>query len=347
MFDISIPLMGDGNCGTSVVNFGADYEAFNVYKSEDVKLVDFVRIWQTEADAISRGRRKRGVLPSNIQRDRQGRLGCCAGWLLIREKGVVHVHDQTIGFAWSDDTFGVLPQNWWRCVSPKYMGLPGLKKIPVSALHEWSGRLRDLLYALDLSIDCEKYNLEIRETNAGIVKTIINSLPGGNAFYKIFPSDHMEQLGLIGRTCGRHPEVTIGDDGAFYRFDGLELWPRRDMEQLVWWIEMAFRRGEMVVFLDPHGNTGKGVPLFVLKPGDEIGGVLSAVLEKSRIDSDAIDHVAFCARGVLPDAPLSSGHVILPKVRYRCLLKDADRVLLGICKRTAWAEFPLRGVHGI
>jgi len=341
MFDITIPMMADENCGASQIIFGEDYEAFSIYKSEDVKIADFVRIWQAEASSISRGRRKRGILPRSIVRDRAGRLGCSACWALFREKDLVHVHDLGIGYLGDVETFGTSSGNWWRCLSKSYGKWTGLKTISVESLQEFSERQQNLLHAFDLAADEVVYNQEIKNGNSVLLDGVLKCLSGGSDLYARFPSDYMEHIGLITRHRGRNREIQVSEGAATYQFDGLKIFPHRDIEELAWWVRMAFQHNDVVVFLSSKGNTGTRVPVFVLKPDDNIADVLPVVLEKTRIDNEGVDYVAFCARSELPEVLCNKGHVVLTMAKYRMLLEGVNRVLLGVCKGSAWAEFPL------
>ena len=117
--------------------------------------------------------------------------------------------------------------------------------------------------------------------------------------------------------------------------------PHRDNGELAWWIKRAFLRDNIVVFLCPHGKTKSGVPVSIVRPSDDIDGILPEILEQTCTGSEAVDHVAFSVRCDLEELKAGSNSVVLARSKFRTLLKGASRVLLGVCKGTTWEEFPL------
>lgn len=339
MFDLMIPLMANRDSGYSLICYGDgdSHELCYIQLAEGVCLAELMEQWLWEAIAVSAGKRNRGFLPTELKYDREGRLGCKSGLGLVKDGNNVHIYD----LGEFRRTYLLLPMEWWRCVEVRRLRpYRVIGTVPLSSFAAWADRLEHVIFntkrrCLDL-----KYSCEIKEKNADNMADVLGGIVGGRKLLSVFPADYMDRLECITRYGRGNRGIEINGEVGDCDFNE-ETYPPRDMEELVWWINMVFRHGDIVAFLDPRCNTVNDVPLFVLKSGDDIAGMLPGILEKSRIDSDAIDHIAFSANCGILELPRSRGHVVLAKAQYRRLLKGASRVLFGVCKGTAWAEFPL------
>lgn len=344
MFDLMVPLMISRDSGFSVVchGDGDSHETCYIQLAEGVRLADLMELWLWEAMVISGGKRNRGFLPTELRYDYEGRLGCKSGLGLVRKGDDLQIYE----LGELRKTYLFSPLEWWRCVEVRRLKpYRIIGTVPLSSLAAWSDRLEHVVFNAKDHHENIKLSRGIMARNTAALSHVLDGVVGGRSLKKVFPINYMDRIECITR-CGRGDRIIeINGKVGDCSFDG-EFYFRRDMEELVWWIDMVFRHGDFVVFLNPQGNAGKGVPLFVLKPGDDVAGVLAEMLEKTQIAGKTIDHVAFSAHCELPELLCSGGHVVLPEPRYRRLLKGARRVLLGICKGTGWAEFPLgRIIH--
>lgn len=113
------------------------------------------------------GRRRRGVLPTQIDRDRKGRLGCVAGWVMVRGKEGVLLHD-CANFPLEEQTqtrmFKTSPENWWRCIRAEHWkGTCGVFVVSPASLGLWAERLFTLLHAVDATVDLQDYKRSVKE----------------------------------------------------------------------------------------------------------------------------------------------------------------------------------------
>ena len=340
MFYLTPPLMHDAYVGNSIISNDDRTDWCLIRLCDGFTVDNLIGLWRNEADAIFRKRRLKGFLPTQIRRDRSGRLGAVRGIGIVRIKEYVYAFDE----GELRQTFLQPPHVWWKCID--YRGQIAhndlnIGPISVASFASWVDALDVLQHAKDVTIDTFRFYHACVGRNYDLVGRCIEVIAGGNELLSIFPPDCISRMECISRYGSGKQKIEINGDIGHCDFCE-ETYPPRDLKELIWWIDMVFQSGDMVAFLDPHGKAGKGVPIFILKPGDDVASVLPDLLEKSRIDSEAVDHVAFSACCDLPELSQCNGHAVLTKARYRHLLKGANRVLMGVCKGSTWAEFPLR-----
>ena len=340
MFYLTTPVMLDECLGNAVLCNDGRAEWCVIQLVEGFGTVGLIRLWREEAHAVSSGRRRRGLLPTRLARDMEGRLGFMRGFGVVSEGEDLYVYDEAELLR----SFSCPPCEWWKSiVDPRRQaGCDRIGPISVSSFASWADSLDELLYGMDVTIDTFGCYRECMERNRALLNSCLEGLAGGKELLSVFPADYMDQMGFIWRCrCkGGESIVEILGDAAMHEFDK-ELWPKRSTRELTCWVKQMHGLGNIVVFLCPRGNADRGMPLFVLRPGDDIASALPNALEASRIDSDAVDCVAFSTRCNLLSARSGEHMAILSKSGYRQLVKGASRVLLGVSKRTAWVEFPL------
>jgi len=276
-----------------------------------------------------------------ISYDDDGRIGCLRGCGVVLDKGKAHIFD-VVPFK---QTCALHPLEWWKGVDSREIKNPRASRwiVPEKDFLAWVNRLESLMHARDCMIDNLAYDREIISKNAEILSNLLDDVAGGREFLSILPVDWAERDRVICRSGphGRGKTVELSEcAGATVEFDHNSA-PHRDNGELAWWIKRAFLRDNIVVFLCPHGKTKSGVPVSIVRPSDDIDGILPEILEQTQTGSEAVDHVAFSVRCDLEELKAGGNSVVLARSKFRTLLKGASRVLLGVCKGTTWEEFPL------
>ena len=344
MFDISIPIMCDSASGrfTTVIWHDDDCESSPISLVEGFGISDLMEYWLNECFALVINKtRKRGFLPMLINYDVDSRLGCLEGYGVILDDGKVHITDERV----FRKTCSCDPLKWWKCVDSRKFKVQRASRwiVPEKDFLAWVYRLESVMHARDCVIDNLAYDREIMDKNSEVLSKVLNDVAGGREFLSILPRDWTERDRVICRSGphGRGKRIKLSEcPGATAGFDE-EVAEPRDNEEVAWWIKREFLRDGIVVFMCPQGTTKSGMSVSVVRPSDVITKILQEILEKTRIDSEAVDHVAFSARCDLEELKSGGNHVILSRSKFRTLLKGARRVLLGVCKGTAWSEFPL------
>jgi len=341
MFDLMIPIMLDRNNDEYVTIMwnGDDGEECLISLVEGFGITDLMEYWLREGFALVIDKtRKRGFLPMGISYDDDGSIGCLRGCGVVLDNGKVHISDVLF-----KQTCALHPLEWWKCVDSRKIKVPRTGRCTVSEKDflAWVNRLESLMHVRDFMISAVELHREDKGKNSEILGKVLNDVAGGRDFLSILPPDWTERDRLIGRSGphGTGKRVELSEFTAS-EFDE-ELVPHRDNGELAWWIKRAFLRDNIVVFLCPHGKTKSGVPVSIIRPSDDIDGILPEILEKTCTGSEAVDHVAFSARCDLDELKAGGNSAVLARSKFRTLLKGASRVLLGVCKGTAWEEFPL------
>lgn len=344
MFDISIPIAFDSANGgfVTVIWHEDDWDYYPISLVDGFDISDLIKYWLRESFAlIIHKTRKRGILPMQISRDVDGRLGCLGGYGVFLNNGKVHIIDERV----FRKTCAICPHEWWKCVdsieikNPKADGWIVQEKDFLA----WVNRLESLMHVRDCMIDTFADAHEIRGKNSEVLGKVLCDIAGGKDFLSILPFDWMERGRVIVRSGlhGRGKTVELSEyTGVAIEFDE-NIAPHRDNDELAWWIKRAFLRDNVVVFLCPHGKTKTGVPVSIVRPSDDIAMILPEILERTKTGSEAVDHVAFSTRCELDELKSGGNSVVLARSKFRTLLKGGTRVLLGVCKGTAWEEFPL------
>ena len=344
MFDISIPIAFDcANGGfVAVIWHDDDCESYLICLVNGFDISDLMEYWLRECFALVIDKsRKRGILPMEIGYDDDGRIGCVRGCGVVLDKGKAHIFD-VVPFK---QTCALHPLEWWKGVDSREIKNPRASRwiVPEKDFLAWVNRLESLMHARDCMIDTFEDAREIKGRNSEILCKGLSDVAGGRDFLSVLPIDWMERERAIHRS-GPHlrgKRVELSEyPGVAADFDE-ECAPHRDNGELAWWIKRAFLRDNIVVFLCPRGKTKSGVPVSIVRPSDDIALILPEILEQTKTGSEAVDHVAFSARCELEELKAGSNSVVLARSKFRTLLKGASRVLLGVCKGTAWTEFPL------
>lgn len=340
MFDLSFPALVEGGLGNSVICAGEKHESCQIFMPTGFDCLDLIRMWFAEASAVSRGRRMRGVLPTQIDRDRKGHLGCVAGWVMVRGKEGVHLHD-CANFPLEERTrtrmFKISPENWWRCIHAEYWkGTRGVFVVSPASLGLWAERLFTLLHAVDATVDLQDYKRYVKDRNAGLVSADLRAMPGGADLFGMFPPDFVDRMSFV--KWDKHSADGLADEGSAANFElDMESCPKRTKETLIRWIKNEFRRNRMPVLLMPQSQGG--VAVATVEPGDDVGAQLSNLAKLARIKGKTLDYVLFSTS---PELLRDCGPMRLSRREYRSVLKGVDQVLLGVCKGTAWVCFPVR-----
>ena len=240
------------------------------------------------------------------------------------------------------------PLEWWKCVDSREIKAPRASRWIVSekAFLAWVYRLESLMHARECVIDNLSYDREIMAKNSKILSKVLSDVAGGREFLSVLPADIMQRLKLIQRNGNRctGKRIETVENTAIVEFDEELAFPR-DNEEVVWWMKRAFTRANIVVFLCPNGRVKIGVPVSLVRSSDDIAKILPEILEKTCTCSEAVDHVAFSARCDNLELKNIGNHMILSRHQFRTLLKDVDRVLIGVHKGMAWAEIPVGKVE--
>jgi hypothetical protein len=344
MFDLMMPIMCDPDSGWYATVYCAedekDDDVFQITLVDGFGISDLMEYWLREGFALVIDKtRKRGILPMQISYDVDGRFGCVRGLGVVLDNGNVHIG----GTALLKETCARHPLEWWKCVDVRSVKAYTRWIVPEKDFFAWVERLEYLMHARDCMIDTFEDAREIKRRNSEILCKELCDVAGGRDFLSVLPIDWMERDRAIHRSgphfMGKRVELSEYP-GATADFDE-ECAPHRDNGELAWWIKRAFLRDNIVVFLCPRGKTKSGVPVSIVRPSDDIDGILPEILEKTCTGSEAVDHVAFSARCDLEELKAGSNSVVLARSKFRTLLKGASRVLLGVCKGTIWTEFPL------
>ncbi len=344
MFDISIPIEFDRASGEYVTVIGDedDLDYYPISLVDGFGITDLMEYWLREGFALVIDKtRKRGFLPMGIGYDEDGRIGCLGGYGVILDDGRVYIIDERV----FRKTCACHPDDWWKCVDSREIKKPKAASwiVPEKDFLAWVNRLEFLMHVRDCMIDTFEDAREIKGRNSEILCKELSDVAGGREFLSVLPLDWTERVRTIYRS-GPHfrgKRVELSEyPGVTADFDE-ECAPHRGNGELAWWIKRAFLRDNIVVFLCPHGKTKSGVPVSIVRPSDDIAGILPEILEKTCTGSEAVDHVAFSARCDLDELKAGGNSVVLARSKFRTLLKGASRVLLGVCKGTTWEEFPL------
>ena len=344
MFDLMIPIMCDRNNGeyATIMWSGDDGEECLISLVEGFGITDLMEYWLREGFALVIDKtRKRGFLPMGIGYDEDGRIGCVQGYGVFLNNGKVHILDERV----FRKTCACDPLDWWKCVDSREIKDPTVTRCIVSEKDflAWVNRLESLMHVRDCMIDTFEDAREINGRNSEILCKELSDVAGGREFLSILPVDWAERDRVICRSGphGRGKRVELSEyAGVAVEFDHNSA-PHRDNDELAWWIKRAFLHDNIVVFLCPRGKTKAGVPVSIIRPSDDIAGILPEILEKTQTGSEAVDHVAFSARCDLDELKIGGNSVVLARSKFPTLLKGATRVLLGVCKGTLWDEFPL------
>ena len=172
---------------------------------EGVEPVDFIKLWGWETNAICRGKRQRGILPTQIERNNVGRWGCTAGWLLFRIGDEIMIWDAaTIGFKECRRTFDLSPMNWWKCVPVGQQRLKSVwRKTTVASLMAWYDRVLTLQLATVSTHELAYEESKTRMRNKQIVTRALHRFQGGRDLCSIFPVNYIGRMNLIGKSSGR------------------------------------------------------------------------------------------------------------------------------------------------
>ena len=341
MFDIWPPVKVKGKYGNSIIRVGNYHESCQTYMDDGVAPEDFVRLWLSESIEICRGRRKRGILATQIERNHEGKLGCVAGWLIFRIGDSIAIRDgASIGFKECARTFDLPPKDWWRCIRANKQRLDhAWKKVSGAAFRDWCGHLQTLANAMKDTNELVEDELQMKIRNRRNMSLNLNKISGGPELQTRFPADLMDQIRFVCKGVRRHEHKIAGAAGA-YDFTK-KLYPERNEEMLAWWMRWQFSRGAAaIVILNPNGALESGVPVHIVHGRDITGADISCFSTRARIAAKAIDRVAFSAMQ-LPDRLASVKDAVCPLHQFKRLLKSAAEVILGVCDGTAWATFPL------
>lgn len=348
MFDISFPAMVKGGMGNSVICANGKHESCQIFIPNGFECLDLVRRWLAEASAVSQGRRRRGVLPTQIGRNRDGRFGCVAGWVMVRDKKGVHLYDcANCHFEGRVQArmFENSPENWWRCIrAGTRKGDGGVFVISPSSLGAWAERLVTLLHAIDATVDLLDYKQSVKNRNAELVSADLRGMPGGADLFAVFPSDFVDRMLFVMNS--KHSADGIADDvfAGDSEFD-MGSYPKRSKETLIRWIKREFRRNNSVVFLVPQDQ--KGVTVVSLKQDEDIGAKLSVAIKVAQIKNKTLDCVLFSTKSILPKLMLKSGPTHLTQEEFRQLLMGGESVLMGVSQGESWVELPIGSVFHI
>ena len=344
MFDLMMPIMCDPDSGWYATVYCAedekDDDVFQITLVDGFGISDLMEYWLREGFALVIDKtRKRGILPMQISYDVDGRFGCVRGLGVVLDNGNVHIG----GTALLKETCARHPLEWWKCVDVRSVKAYTRWIVPEKDFFAWVERLEYLMHARDCMIDSWSDSCEIMRKNSKIFGKVLNGVAGGCEFLSVLPFDWAERTRVLCRSGShnRGKRVELSEySGATCEFE-TEVAGPRDNGEVDWWIKRAFLRDNIVVFLCPRGKTKSGVPVSIVRPSDDIDGILPEILEKTCTGSEAVDHVAFSARCDLEELKAGSNSVVLARSKFRTLLKGASRVLLGVCKGTTWEEFPL------
>ena len=342
MFDLMMPIMCDPDSGeyTTIMWAGDDAEEYLITLVEGFGISDLMEYWLREGFALVIDKtRKRGILPMQISYDDDGRFGCWCGCGLVLDSGNVHIRDMVL----FKKTCACHPLEWWKCVDVRSVKAYTRWIVPEKDFLAWVERLESLMHVRDCMIDNWSYDRKIMCKNLKILSNVLNGLAGGSGVLSILPPDWMKRSRGIcrGGPYGRGNIIDLSEcAGVVVEFDE-GLADPRDNGEVAWWINRAFTRDNIVVFLCPNGKAKTGVPVYVVRPSDNIDEILPEILEKTCTGSEAVDHVAFSARCDLEELRGDGNNAVLTRGNFRKLLKGASRVLLGTCKGTSWEEFPL------
>ena len=344
MFDISMPIELDRASGEYVTVIGDEDESEprTIFLVDGFGISDLMEYWLREGSALVIDKtRKRGFLPMGISYDDDGRIGCVQGYGVCLNNGKAHIIDERVFMK----TCARHPLEWWKCVDSREIKVPRAASwiIPEKDFLAWVNHLEYVMRERDWMIGELEYQRENKGKNREILGNVLNYVAGGREILSVLPLDWAERVRTIYRS-GPHfrgKRVELSEyPGVAADFEE-EYAPHRDNGELAWWIKRAFLRDNIVLFLCPHGKTKSGVPVSIVRPSDDIDGILPEILEQTQTGSEAVDHVAFSARCDLEELKAGGNSVVLARSKFRTLLKGASRVLLGVCKGTTWEEFPL------
>lgn len=342
MFDLTPPVRVKGPFGDSLIRIGDHFESCQIYMGDGVEPSDFVTMWAMECDAICHGRRNSGILATQIERDCDGRWGCVAGWLVLRQKDEILVFDgASIGFREGSATFGKKAKDWWRCVrfTKRMKAAAVWKRVPFSEFRDWCKRIRALSSAMESTGELIEDEARTRTCNRRKVLAILGKVNGGRELQARFPNDFMERMHFVSRGFRRR-EYEMGGEAGSHDF-GRKLYPGRNDEMLRWWMHRQFSQGAaVIVFLKPHGAVDNGVSVGFVRRSDAETADLHAMVERSRIASKAVDCIALSAMR-LPNGFASASDAISPVREFKRLLRSVHEVVLGVCDGTSWAAFKI------
>ena len=336
------PIKVIGKYGDSVIRVNDCYESCQMYMDDGVSPVDFLRLWKMESSAICSGRRKRGILATQIVRNHEGKWGCVVGWLVYRVNDYIAICDAaTIGFKESEGTFDLAPKDWWKCVRAKSQRLDHVWKVPIASFLAWNDRIHGLISATVCTHDLIQEERMTRLRNGRIVERVLHGIKGGEELYRRFPSDYMSRLSLITNAI-RKRCYNIGGSAGVHEFDE-DLYPKRNVDMLKWWMknQIASSGATTVAFLNHVDCRNNHVAISMISPTVGDAARFSEMLKSAKILSQGIDYVAFATRQSLNGCVHKCMPMIMTRRDFRLLLDSATSVLLGICNGTAWATFSL------
>lgn len=341
MFDLSPPIQARGRSGISILRIDDYVESCQMWLGKGASAVDIIRIWALECEAICSGRRRRGVLPTQIDVNGDGNRGCLAGFLLFRSANDILIVDgASVGFEESTKTFTVPPENWWKCLNCGKRRLASFwKKVPVRALEAWHRRLLVSLSAVDAALDNMCYENEIRHKNRRLLESLLQEVPGGMALHSKLPPNFIKKFSFIKKAKYGAEYMEVGD-AAIHDFSE-QLLARRTAEMVGWWVaKMKSLKCSHIVFLRESNRDDSSVPLSVLNTSDNDISKIGEILTTSVLQNNGIDHVGVAVRGFFEEG-LSPLNLSVPIERFRQICDTATYLLIGVCKRSCWASLPL------
>ena len=213
MFDLSPPIQARGRSGISILRIDDYVESCQIWLSKGTSALDMISLWAHECEAICSGRRRRGVLPTQIDVNGDGNRGCLAGFLLFRSANDILIVDgASTGFSESLKTFSVPPDKWWKCIICSKGRLATFwKKVPVEALEAWRHRLLISLSAVDASLDNMRYENGIRLKNRRLLELFLKEIPGGMALHSKLPPNFIKKFSFIKKAKYGAEYMEVGD----------------------------------------------------------------------------------------------------------------------------------------
>ena len=336
MFDLTIPLMCSRYFGSTVLSVAGSVDSWLVQLCKGVCVIDLLKLWHDEAYAVLGGIRQSGILPMQIRRDWQNRIGCTRGVFFFRRNNQVFVSD----VAEIKGSFSVPSEEWWKCLSAEITtNRDIIGPISVASFASWADRISESIFTNLSIVETNKYYRDVRKKNADILSSVLSNVSGGKELLSKFPQDYMKRLMFINRTEDGNKDFRIGWEAGDSEFDGVEILGGRDIDALIWWMNTQLCLKRMVAFLCPHDIDEDNVSLFIIKPGDNVTEIVSEALDDSQLNSDCVDHVIFSLNSDGTELQYRNGRFSLRRKDFVKCLVCICHVAVGIIKESAWAEF--------
>ena len=338
MFDLTPPVNVCGGYGNSIIRVESVYESCLIFLVGGVSVSSLLGLRLQESDAVIRGVRRKGILPTQIDKDNEGHLGCVAGWIILRsDDNILIVDGASIGFGESAKTFAMKPENWWKCINDnEKRRRSAWKMTSIDAFRNWSERVYALIHSIEATEDLLSDMRRVGRSNRRVLEKAFCMALCGDKLRSRLPSNVVNLLRFVDGGKGGTANCKIG--GRIESYDLKEaITPSRNQRILLWWVGHVASMGcKSVVFLPSVDCASSATMINCDAPIAESD--VNDILSRTRLTSPGVDHVAFASTATYSWGKNDDARCQIPCECVDEMLVGLQSVILGVCNGTAWAE---------